>query len=81
MSCKGNCGSASCGFGKKKFAFGNSANSFFVPNFTNNAKIGECLQNGVYYPNNAAPLMRYGKKKNAFGNNGGGPMKIGKKKS
>jgi len=75
MSCKGNCGSQTCAFGKKKSAFGNTANSFFVPQYSQNAKMYECLQNGVYYQNNAAPLMRYGKKKNGFG----GPMKIGKK--
>lgn len=80
--CKnGNCGNASCGFGKKRLsAFGAGANSFFIPQYTGPANIqnvGACLQNGVYYTNNAAPLMRYGNKKNS---KSGGPMKIGKKK-
>jgi hypothetical protein len=72
----GNCGSKTCGFGKKKkSAFGSGADAFFGPPFTGNAniqKIGECLKNGIY--SNATPLSRFGSKSTKKG-----PMKIGSK--
>ena len=72
----GNCGSKTCGFGKKKkSAFGSGADAFFSQPFTGNAslqKMGECLQSGVY--SNVTPLSRFGSKM------GKGPMKIGKSK-
>lgn len=77
-SCKnGNCGSPSCGFGKRKSAFGSGADAFFYKQYTGPANIqniGSCLKAGGY--GNASPSMRYGsssKKKS------GGPMKIGSK--
>ncbi len=73
--CKdGNCGNASCGFGKRRSAFGAGANSFFIPQYTGPANIqnvGACLKAGGY--GNSAPSLR-------FGNNGNkkskGPMTI-----
>ena len=74
-SCKGNCGSNSCGFGKKKkSAFGSGADAFFNKSFTNSASINSvssCLNNGVY--NKPTALSRFGSTKH-------GPMKIGKTK-
>jgi hypothetical protein len=58
----------SCGCGLS--CFGASANSFFVPL----QDPAPCLQNGLYYQNNQAPLTLasgFGKKR---------AMKIGKKK-
>jgi len=73
-SCKnGSCNNASCKFGgsKKGFAFGKGADKFFVPSFSGPASInsvGSCLQNGVYYQNNVAPLMRFGTSKRPLKN-------------
>jgi hypothetical protein len=77
MSCKGNCGSQTCGFGKRISAFGSGADAFFNKSFTgpsNLQNIGACLKTGIY--NNKAPLVRFGNVKKT--NNG--PMKIKSKK-
>jgi hypothetical protein len=70
----GGCG---CGFGHRRSAFGNKADTFF--NNLNGIGVSSCLQNGGYYQNNATPLTHssgFGKK-SSFGT---GPMKIGSKK-
>ena len=73
MSCKGSCG---CGFGKRSSAFGKGADAFFANSFsgpTSMNSISKCLS-GMYYPNNKAPLTRFGASKKPKG-----PMKIKKK--
>ncbi len=64
---KSNCG---CGFGHRRTCFGAGADTFFqgLPDPR------PCLQNGLYYQNNQAPLTLasgFGQKRS---------MKIGKKK-
>jgi hypothetical protein len=61
--CKnGNCGNQSCGFGsKRKYAFGNSVDKFFVMPFTGPASVnsvGGCLNKNIY--NSSVPLSRFG---------------------
>ena len=60
--------SCGCGFGHtRKSAFGNGANAFFNKKITV-PEVSACLQKEVYYPNNAAPLVRFGSaKKTRFG--------------
>jgi len=71
---KPDCG---CGFGhNRKSAFGSGANAFFDKKITV-PEVSECLQKGLYYQVNAAPLVRFG---SARKTRMGGPMTISSKK-